>query len=384
GLTFLLPAQLAFSLWGFFVLYRLSYVYIAWLGAGATGFWGSWESQIAVFETGGATFVLCGFILWTARRPLAAWWRRVRSGRREEGTDLLGPRAAALLLAGGIGGMAAWFMLAGAQWWAGLAAVLVFLATNLVLTRVAAEMGFMLLATSLYPFDFITALVPAAWLTGPTVSVLALSKGVLMHDFREILMPYVMNGLKACDQARVKLGGVVRVFAVTAVLALVISAYGRVATYYKYGGVNMDEWANVSGVQSMLGAGGDYLKNPPRYELMKAGDLSLAPASVAHVGVGAALMGGLLFLRAAFPWWPLHPLGFVICTCWVLYWAGMWFSIFLGWAAKSAVMRFGGASAYRRFLPFALGLVLGESVIALVWTLISLATGTPNVPIMPN
>ena len=36
-------------------------------------------------------------------------------------------------------------------------------------------------------------------------------------------------------------------------------------------------------------------------------------------------------------------------------------------------MRYGGLAAYRRFLPFFLGLVLGDCVMGSVWALISLA-----------
>lgn len=68
------------------------------------------------------------------------------------------------------------------------------------------------------------------------------------------------------------------------------------------------------------------------------------------------------------------------------YWSTsvIWFSIFLGWLAKTSVMTFGGAAAYRRTLPFFLGLVLGEALIAAFWMAVSLALGQPGRPIMPG
>jgi len=58
GLTFLLTTEVSFSLWFFFVLYRLSYVFTAWLGAGDTGFWGNWRTNVIVFQAAGAVFVM--------------------------------------------------------------------------------------------------------------------------------------------------------------------------------------------------------------------------------------------------------------------------------------------------------------------------------------
>jgi hypothetical protein len=39
-----------------------------------------------------------------------------------------------------------------------------------------------------------------------------------------------------------------------------------------------------------------------------------------------------------------------------------WFSIFLSWAIKSALLRYGGLRLYRRNIPLFLGLILGEFI----------------------
>ena len=382
GLTFLLTTEIAFSLWFFYVLYKLSYVYIAFLGSGATGFWGDWSAKVTVFETAGCMLVIAVFLFWIARKFLREWLGRVIAGTADPELDPIPPRPSLALMVVGVLGMILWFLLSGAQWWVSVAAVIMFLVVLLVLTRVIAESGLIFVQSNVVPYDVIAGLFPPGWLSGFSLNSLTMQKAIVMNDLREIFMPYAMNGLKATAQARMHLGKVLAVFALTAVVALGTSAYGRIATYYKYGGVNMDQWANVWSANGFLGNVATYQKNPPAYDFTKIGETRFLPVNLAHVLVGGALTAGMLIMRARFLWWPLHPFGLVMCGAWAM--SMFWFSIFLGWLAKVCVMTFGGASIYRRSLPFMLGLVLGESMIAAVWIIVGLVTGTPGIHILPN
>ena len=55
----------------------------------------------------------------------------------------------------------------------------------------------------------------------------------------------------------------------------------------------------------------------------------------------------------------------------------------MGWLAKSSILRYGGATTYRRFRPFFLGLILGEFTTGIVWALLSGLLGliSPAIPI---
>jgi len=195
------------------------------------------------------------------------------------------------------------------------------------------------------------------------------------------MMPYVMNGMRAASAARLHLGKVMLVFALTVGVGLAISAYARISTYYKYGGVNLDQWCNVQSPGGVLDGMANFQKNPPQYDSVKFGDWNVLPVKVAHVLTGAAAAAVMLFMRAKFLWWPLHPFGMVVWCSWAV--SMLWFSIFVGWVAKASVMTFGGAAAYRRILPLFLGLVLGESLIAALWMLVGLVTGTPGIYVLP-
>jgi len=383
GLTFLLSTEVSLSFWAFFVLYKLSYVWIAWRGAGSGGgsFYGDWWRQVSVYEAAGAVITIAGFLCWSARGALRAWWSRALAGQEDPRADLVPARWSLVLIGAGVAGMTAWLILAGVAWWAAAAAVLIFLAVLLVLTRLVAEAGLLFVVSDVAAYDVLTGVVPLSSLGAKTLTGLTMQKGVMMHTLREILMPYLMNGVRACTLARLHAGRVLAVFAVTVVVGVGSAAVGRIATCYKYGGANGDEFGNVSMQSSYFGHLVEDQKSPRPYEYLTFGNARVLPVPVAHVGLGAALAAAMMVLRARFLWWPLTPFGFIMCGTWAI--AAIWFSIFLGWLAKWAVMTFGGATAYRRALPFFLGLVLGESLIATLWTVVSLITGRPGVYVLP-
>ncbi len=277
--------------------------------------------------------------------------------------------------------MTAWYTVAGAQWWVGAVATGCFLVMLLVMTRVVAESGLLFLSGITEPFRFVTNLFPASWISGPSLSVLALHRGIVAEDMRKILMPYLMNGLKAAEEGRLPLRRVVPVFAVAAVLGLAAGGYGFITTSYKYGATNVETWAAVMAPTGYLGEAANRQKNPPDFAWLRIGNTRVCPANLAHLIVGGATVGVLLALRGMFTWWPLHPFGLVVCATWAV--QRIWFSILIGWLLKAGIMGFGGAPQYRRALPFFIGLAVGECTISVVLTLIGLLTGVPGIQCVP-
>ena len=382
GLTFLLSAEISFSFWFFFILYKLSFVFVAWLGAPETGFFGNWVDRTAVFESAGCILAIAAFLFYTARVHLREWWGRAMKGGVDRLQDPIAPRLALALMVTGLAGMVGWFMLAGVQWWAALIAVVIFLAVILVETRIIAEAGLVFVDANVRPYDIVTGLVPAGWVSGLSLNALALHNGVMGADTREVLMPYAMNGTRAASQTGMRLGRVLGVFALAAFLALGTGALSRIATGYKYGAVNMDAWGSINAPRWFIGSVVTYQKTPPPFDFVRVGERKIVPVNLAHVVVGGGVAVFMLAMRSRFLWWPLHPFGMVMWGNYAM--NQLWFSLFVGWVAKVSIMTFGGALVYRRCLPFALGLVLGESVIGAFWILAGLATGVPGIYVMPN
>ena len=51
--------------------------------------------------------------------------------------------------------------------------------------------------------------------------------------------------------------------------------------------------------------------------------------------------------------------------------------LFLGWLAKALITRYGGATAYRKALPFFVGMVLGEFTVGSLWCIFGSIYNTP-------
>jgi hypothetical protein len=80
-------------------------------------------------------------------------------------------------------------------------------------------------------------------------------------------------------------------------------------------------------------------------------------ARLGYMGIGAAVMLVLSFLKYRVPWWPLHPIGFCIGGGEVIGYCA--FTLFLTWLIKGIILKVGGIQLFRKSRPFFLGLLLG-------------------------
>jgi hypothetical protein len=99
-------------------------------------------------------------------------------------------------------------------------------------------------------------------------------------------------------------------------------------------------------------------------------------------GFGSLLTLGLAWLRSRFPWWPFHPVGFALGFSFEM--DLLWCQFLVGWLCKVITLRYGGTRSYRAALPFFIGLVLGDYVIASLWTILGSVTGTTMYRCFPN
>jgi len=88
--------------------------------------------------------------------------------------------------------------------------------------------------------------------------------------------------------------------------------------------------------------------------------------------VGAAVVVFLGLMRLRFWWWPFHPVGYLASNTWGFHW---WYiPFFIGWAAKSLVVRYGGLRLYRTTLPLAIGMIVGDLLNGGVWAAVRVIT----------
>ncbi|MBM3238671.1 hypothetical protein FJZ31_20440 [Candidatus Poribacteria bacterium] len=84
----------------------------------------------------------------------------------------------------------------------------------------------------------------------------------------------------------------------------------------------------------------------------------------------------LSWMRMRFVWWPFHPAGYVLGVS-----SGTidvyWFALFICWLIKLIVLRHGGVKSYRKVVPFFMGLVVGDFVVGCYWGLMSIIIKVP-------
>ena len=91
-------------------------------------------------------------------------------------------------------------------------------------------------------------------------------------------------------------------------------------------------------------------------------------------------MAALLYLRQTIFWLP-HPIGFIMLVNPIMH--TYWFSIFVGWLAKSLVTRYGNRDTYDRIRPFFIGLIAGELLMVMLAAVVAMSLGIP-VPVDLN
>ena len=91
------------------------------------------------------------------------------------------------------------------------------------------------------------------------------------------------------------------------------------------------------------------------------------------MGIGFIFTVTILLIRTRFLWWPLHPVGYAVTGWWII--GRLWFPLLISSIVKWSALKLGGVRAYRRMMPFFLGLILGDFVVGSFWSILGIALG---------
>ncbi|HCV21973.1 MAG TPA: hypothetical protein DGN59_00830 [Candidatus Latescibacteria bacterium] len=166
-------------------------------------------------------------------------------------------------------------------------------------------------------------------------------------DVRVFLMGVVANGLKRIEGMDRHSRRIVFWAIVLAVfLGMAGSVWAILEMTYRGGGVNASRW---------------FFLHYPKI-IYSTAVTTLEPAGVywegmGFVGIGAAAMAILTWMKSRFLWWPLHPIGFPITATRVT--DQIWFSVMIAWLIKVLVLKYGGTPLFRCSRLFFLGMILG-------------------------
>jgi hypothetical protein len=370
GVTFFVPLEIALSVWAFFVVYQVATAFLNTSGI-------VFDDQARTYEGLGMFLAYGLLLLWIARHHLWHVCRSLRQPREPNEylsygwiVGLLGGcvLSAAGFLATAMGGIAS-----PVNWALGIAAVLLLLFYGLVLTRLVIEAGILLVqlpgggnpirALGL-PFSGHEGLLTAKqWV----ISTFAL-QGVIT-DQREILAPFVANaqriGMLVEPRRRPR---ALLLMGLALLLCYVVSGGMHHVLSYAYGRELFDDGYGPVGLpQGILNMARDQIR---------PGDVPPTVNRPMHALGGALTVAAFGIARLCWVRFPLHPLGLLLFNSWAV--NMIWFSVFLSWAAKWIILRWGGARIYPEARRFFIGLLVGESLAGTFWIVVGLCQHWPS------
>jgi hypothetical protein len=377
GFFYLLPTDLLFSLWFFFLVIRAEDVITAMLGyqPEVMPMYGDIRAFVA-YQLMGCYFMLVGYMAWTARPHLAAIWRAAWGRRHlndpDDSNELLPYRFAFWGLISSVIGCTAWFTLFGMSWWLALFEICVVLfIVEIVLARSTSEGGMLMTETCFRPTDVYRMFGNVHDLGAANMTGIAFLDAVWMRDQRGLPITAFLDSMKFADGVRVKRRSLLWVFGLAFIVAIVVAGYLHITLPYRIGADQMygyvyqgnPVWAFNDAAIVLQGNRGPL----PWFDTL-------------NFFIGAFITMIMVFLRTELIWFPLHPLGYALSGSWTI--AVFWFPCMAAWLCKSLILRYGGMRLYSKARPFFLGMVLGEFTLGVLWSIPCIFWRTPT-PFFP-
>ena len=366
GICYLIPTEILFSSWVFFVLRKaLEVIGYAqgWreLGWDAKGF------PYTRAQSAGAWAMLFFLLLWAERKRLIhALDAALSFGKTatETADEPASDRVAGRILLFGTAFLIWWSVQSGMSLTIAVAFYAFFFLLNITMTRIYAQVGPPIL--ELYYLDpqqtFATVFGSLGQSPGP------LTQFSLMYwinrDHRGQIMGHQLAAMKIAQETGVSL----RRFGPWLILAFVVGSATCLLTYLHWAyRVGEDHFVSggfrESGAGTAIGRLREWVYDAKGPQWLQ----------IAFMFIGAIVTWGLAKASFAFPGFALHPIGYALSVCFAVEYN--WPAFLIMWLVKSLLLRYGGLSMYLRFVPVALGLTLGGFVIPVFWGLVAYLAG---------
>jgi hypothetical protein len=373
AIAFLLPQGLSFSVWIFWLI-RVGMAAGA-IAAGADPVsaetWYGSSFPAPYHQCTGAAFALFGWALWRGRRHLCHAVR-LAAGRgpaeHGHGDGRLSYRLALTGLVLSSSGLIYFCWLAGSHLVFALALLSVIIVSHVVWARLGAETGLAFTTWPLEMPDIMRAASGSAFLRpANAVTMMALRwawVGGVGTSF-QVFPSRVLETFKVADAARISKrslsGAVMAGVLLSAAIGVVVVATGM----YGYGSLHT--------AAADMGAVSEWRWEGTRMAHLISDREPLDLNGLCGILIGGAVILLLGHLHLRFLWWPLHPIGYLVAgTHSIPY---FWLPFFIGWLCKSLVVRYGGLTLYRRAIPLAIGLIVGDLLNKFLWAIMTLVTG---------
>lgn len=355
GVGFLIPLDLGFSCWFFHLFWHFERIIGQSLGwRGSIGF----PREMAQIR--GVWIALFLWTLWMGRSHVKVVLKTIfnnRSPTKSDEGEALRYRTAAIGALVGLILILAFCIKAGMSLWFALLFFVIYLAMSVTITRIRAELGPP--AHDLYnagPDLLLTDSIGTRRIGNRNLSVMSLFFWLNHLSYRAHPMPHQLEALKLAHQTRFNGKQLLWVLAIAIFVGALSAAWGHLHLSYQVGLENARSWYARAAFNRLAG----WLYNPSETNL----------GGMMYTVGGFFFAIGLMLLRWRFIQWPLHPVGYVVSSWWTF--TGLWFPLLISWTVKRILLSAGGVRLYRRSIPFFIGLVIGDVIVASIISILGL------------
>jgi hypothetical protein len=377
ALGYLIPLDIAFSMWFFYLLRKVLLVITDWLGffRGA-GYIVSGPPYL-LQQSYGAWLMLTVHTLWAAKHYLKEVGREIFRPTALSQQEPLSYRRAILLTLLGLGFLLWFSMRGGMSLWVALIYFGVFFGWSMAIAKCRAELGPPAHEiVGLNSANFIAHTIGMGRLSTRDKVMMPLYWWFNGRGHRNHQMPIVLEGFKMAQVTGLNIKAFPLLMVICFGVGTLLAYWAALHQLYRIGGVNnpigggenpiiMHNWGQLYQLQSWIEA-----PEP------------VNPSGITAIFIGAAIVEVLARLRGQFLWFPFHSAGYALAFNFGVDY--FWSCLLIASVLKFFVLRYGGQRTYQATLPFMYGLVLGEYTFGAFWSAASIIRQKPIYDFAPG
>ncbi|MHB1461375.1 MAG: DUF6785 family protein [Armatimonadota bacterium] len=375
GFFYLMPLDLLFSFWFFFLVGKGQEVIAASLNANEGALHAAAGIHLAN-QCAGAFIVLAMVTLYSARHHLRFVYARAMNrlpADAGESREMMSYKVAFWGFVGSFVVIMCWCVFFGMSLWVAFLQFGIFLFVQaLIISRTTAEGGMLISEGAFTPSD-VFLLGNRGMVNAKSLTMLSFLDGMFTRDTRGLWLTGMLDGQKIAEHAKINARRMLWIVVGGTLLAIVAALFIQMTLTYHRGANSLYYYLVGQANTQFFRENGGILTG-------MAPDPNKMPVNAFWITVGGIVCALLSYLRLTVPGFPLHPLGYCMTATWgvVVFWASM----FIAWAIKAPLVHYGGMKAFRTMRPLFLGLVFGEFLSACLWSMVSwfLHAPTPKFP----
>ncbi|MFQ6097330.1 MAG: DUF6785 family protein [Armatimonadota bacterium] len=356
GLGYLVPLDILFSVWLFYIVLRFENFFAQMFGYRSAEFPYEWP------QGHGAYLAITLYALYLARRHLRSVGALLLGhGHMEENEEVIPHR---LAVAGAVGGFLFVVLLctaAGMTWTTALTYVGLSFAAAITYARVRAQTGVPIsycLPRRDVPISLFDVLPTPGRLDGAALR--GECAFAVLTVLNRMTFPQIAavqgEGIEMADRARIRRGHLLGAIAMALVVGWALGYASHLTAYYEYGCNVLDGGTTQGGWRTRQA-----LIQYERLQTRATTAVGVMWPRVTARAVGFVVTLTLIVLRTRFLRLPIHPLGLALAATFGYH---TWFPIFVAWVAKALILRLGGPRLFRRATPAFLGFAIGHFLVA--------------------